>query len=66
MFCQKPIVSNVISAFLDYLKPKFFSPANHGRRHRAPCLFKISGSAPVRCSTLTRTALEQSVKYVQS
>ena len=40
IFCQKLIVSNVISAFLDHL-------ANHGRRHIAHPLLKISGSAPV-------------------
>ena len=46
IFCPKLLVSNVISAFLDHLKPILFSPANHGDRHRAPPLFKISGSAP--------------------
>ena len=41
-------VSNVISAVLDHLKPKFSSPNNRGGRHRAPTpLLKISGSAPV-------------------
>ena len=42
IFCQKSIVSNVILAFLDHLKPKIFFVG----RHRAPPLFKISGSAP--------------------
>ena len=48
IFCQKLIVSNVILAFLNHLKPKlkFSSSANSGR-HRAPPLIKISGSAPV-------------------
>ena len=46
IFCPKLLISNVISAFLDHLKPILFSPANHGDRHRAPPLFKISGSAP--------------------
>ena len=46
IFCQKLIVSNVTSAFLDHLKNTFFSPAIHGGRHRAPSLLKISGSAP--------------------
>ena len=46
IFCQKLIVSNVTSAFLDHLTPKIFSSANHGGRHRASPLFKISGSAP--------------------
>ena len=46
IFCPKLLVSNVISAFLDHLKPILFSPANHGDRHRAPPFFKISGSAP--------------------
>ena len=44
IFCPKLIVSNVILAFLDRLKPKIF---NHGGRQRASPLFKISGSAPV-------------------
>ena len=46
IFGQKLIVSNVISAFLNHLKPKIFLLANHGGWHRAPSLFKISGSAP--------------------
>ena len=46
IFCQKLIVSNVILAFLDHLKPKISSSANHGGWHRAPPFFKISGSAP--------------------
>ena len=38
---QKFIVSNVILAFLDHLKPKiFFFSANHDGRHRAPPLSK--------------------------
>ena len=36
----KPIVSNVISAFSDLLKPNIFSSANHGGRHRAPPPFE--------------------------
>ena len=43
IFCQKVIVSDIILAFLDHLKPKIFY---YGGRHRAPPLFKISGSAP--------------------
>ena len=47
IFCQKLIVSTVISAFLDHLKTKIFLLANHGGCHRAPpALFKISWSAP--------------------
>ena len=42
----KPIISNVISAFSDLLKPNIFSSANHGGRHRVPPLLKISWSAP--------------------
>ena len=43
IFYQKRIVSNVILAFLDHLKPKMFF-VDHGGRHVAPPLFKISGS----------------------
>ena len=46
IFCQKLIISNVNLAFLDHLKPNFFSSANHGGRHRAPSLFKIPGTSP--------------------
>ena len=46
IFCQNLILSNVILAFLDHLKPKIFFFANHSGRHRALPLFKISGSAP--------------------
>ena len=42
IFYQKVIVSNVISAFLDHVEPKFFLPADHS----GP-LFKTSLSAPV-------------------
>ena len=35
IFCQKLIVSDVILAFLDHLKPKIFF-VNHGGRQRAP------------------------------
>ena len=54
IFCPKLIVSNDISAFLDYLKPKNFLPANHGGWHRAPPHppFKISVSAPVLYITI--------------
>ena len=45
IFYQKRIVSNVILAFLDHLKPKMFF-ADHGGRHVAPPLFKISWSTP--------------------
>ena len=48
IFCPKLIVSNVISAFLDHLKPKIFFAGQPWGRHRAPPLLKISGSAPVR------------------
>ena len=44
IFSQKLIFSNVILAFLDHLKHKIFF--NHGGQHRAPPLFKVSGSAP--------------------
>ena len=44
IFSQKLIVSNVILTFLDYLKHNIFF--NHGGQHRAPPLFKVSGSAP--------------------
>ena len=38
IFCQKLTVSNVILAFLDHLKRKFFLSGNHGSQHRAfPC-----------------------------
>ena len=48
IFRQILIVFNVISAFLDHLKPeKNFLPANHGGRHTASSLLKISGTAPV-------------------
>ena len=46
IFCQKIIVSKIILAFLDHLKPKTFLSANHGRQHRAQPLFEISGSTP--------------------
>ena len=46
VFCQKLVFSNVILAFLDYLKPKFSLSVNCGDRHRASLLFKISGFAP--------------------
>ena len=36
IFCQKLIVYNVISAYLDHLKPKLFFAGNLGGRHRAP------------------------------
>ena len=36
IFCQKLIVSNVISALLDHVKPKNLSPTNYGDRYRAP------------------------------
>ena len=49
IFCQKLIVQNVISAFLNHLKQNFLL-ANHGGQHRAPPLFKISGSTPVNCN----------------
>ena len=35
IFCQKPIVSNVISTFLDHLKPKIFF-AGQPERHPFP------------------------------
>ena len=41
IFYQKLIVSNLILAFLDHLKPKIFFFG----RHRAPPLFEIFGSA---------------------
>ena len=46
IICKKFTVSNVISAFLDHLKPEFSLPANYDGRHRAPPVLKISGSAP--------------------
>ena len=47
VFCQKLVFSNVILAFLDYLKPKIFFVGQLSMdRHRAPLLFKISGFAP--------------------
>ena len=49
IFWRKVIVSNVISAFLNHLKPKFFLLANHDGQHREPPFFKISGSASVNC-----------------
>ena len=49
IFWRKVIVSNVISAFLNHMKPKFFLPANHGGQHREPPFFKICGSASVNC-----------------
>ena len=48
IFCQKLIVSNVVSAFLDW-NVIFSSSANNGGRHRAPILFKISRSASAHC-----------------
>ena len=54
IFCQKLTISNVILAFLDYLKPKIVLSTNHGGQHRAlPLLFKISGSAPGGVYNLT-------------
>ena len=48
-FRQKLIDSKVVLAFLDQLKPKFFSSANHGGRSvsraQSALFFKISGSA---------------------
>ena len=54
MFCQRPIVSNVISAVLDHLKPIFFfAYRSWWITYSAPppppfppTLFKISGSTP--------------------
>ena len=43
IFCQKLIVSNVILAFLDHLKPKIFFV---GQLWWPPPLFKKSGTAP--------------------
>ena len=43
----KVLVYNVILVFLDHLKPKISSSANHGA---PPLLFKISGSTPVNLS----------------
>ena len=47
IFCQKLIVSNVFSAFLDYLKPIFFFFCRPTMvAGIEPPLFKISASAP--------------------
>ena len=55
IFCQKLIVSNVILAFLDHLKPKIFKP----KTHRGPPLFKISGSAPADIQSPTLTCVRR-------
>ena len=50
IFCQKPIDSEIILAYLDHLNPKLFFVGhltNCGDRHRAPLLFKVFISAPV-------------------
>ena len=59
IFCQKLIFSKVILAFLHHLKPNFFLSVNHGGRHKAPPLFKISGSAPenILCQIWVETEL---------
>ena len=44
MFCQKRIVPDVVLAFLDHLKLKISFVDHHDGRHRAPLLFKTSGS----------------------
>ena len=43
IFCPKLVVSNIIFAFLDHLKPKIFF-FGHGGWHRVPPHFEISGS----------------------
>ena len=53
ILCQKLIVSTIILAFLDYLKPKFLLSANHGDQHRAPP--KTSESAPVIANILRKS-----------
>ena len=51
----KTLVSTVISAFLDHLRPNFFLPTNYGGQHRAFPLFKISGSVPVLATSPTHS-----------
>ena len=63
IFRQKVLVSKVILSFLDHLK------SNHGGRHRAPSLFKISRSAPVICyksqrkTNFTTSVLEKKIVF---
>ena len=66
IFCQKLIVSNVISAFLGHLKPKIFyrrpTMAADIEQPPPPSFFKISASAPgmqlVSCSIRLYDKLE--------
>ena len=48
IFCQIFIVSNVISAFLDNLKPKFFFTGQLWWPTSSAPLFKIPGFAPAK------------------
>ena len=48
IFCQKPIVSNFILAFLDHLKPKMFFVSQPW--WPTQLLFKIPASVPAQWS----------------
>ena len=47
IFGQKLMVSNIILAFLDHLKPKIFFDGQPWWPTLSALLFKISGSTPV-------------------
>ena len=60
IFCLKRIASNVILAFLDHLKPKISSSANHGGWHRAPTFSKsLNSPLPQYACYIDRTCFDK-------